>query len=334
MRQRCSVRAARPPRDGELIDHLSRRAVQLDRELVSADRYGGPPGQPALRRGDGRDGASTPTGGTRSRPRRRSRHLLGRPARSARPGGTRRARSGAVEGELFHRGAVEALVAGRGARHPALVALVRQGAACARDRAHPARRACLPLPAPADPRRRLRRAPQGAAAPTCTNGSRVLARASMAPSGRARRDSSVTTSSRPTATAPSSARRRASARGSRRRRRRGVGGAARAASRARSPGRREPARPGCQAPARREPRAARPVEPLQHRGRQPRADERVTGPARGGRRARGGPRRPREGCASPELADRARGLGRPARRLRSAADDPRGQLRDSRRSGR
>ena len=95
---------------------------------------------------------------------------------------------GSVEGQLFHRGAVEALATPAGARSMRqLVGARPQGARPARPRAA-AGRGRLPLPPPADPRRRLRRAPEGdpsgAARALRATGSRQRG----ARSGRARRD--------------------------------------------------------------------------------------------------------------------------------------------------
>ena len=93
---------------------------------------------------------------------------------------------GAVEGEVFHRGAVQALAPEETQVTPRLAALVRRQL-IRPDRAQFARRGRLPLPPPADPRRRLRRAPQshpGGAARAL----RRLAGAARRGAGRAGRD--------------------------------------------------------------------------------------------------------------------------------------------------
>ena len=110
---------------------------------------------------------------------------------------------GAVEGEVFHRGAVQALAPDEPQVTPRLAALVRHEL-IRPDRPQLAGEDALPLPPPPDPRRRLRRAPEGdpRRAPRAL---RRLARASTAPSSSSSTRSSATTSSRPTATAPSSA---------------------------------------------------------------------------------------------------------------------------------
>ena len=93
---------------------------------------------------------------------------------------------GAVEGEVFHRGAVQALAPEETQVTPRLAALVRRRADPARQGAVRAR-GRLPLPPPADPRRRLRRAPEsrpGGAARAL----RRLAGAARRRAGRAGRD--------------------------------------------------------------------------------------------------------------------------------------------------
>ena len=67
---------------------------------------------------------------------------------------------GAVEGELFHRGAVQALAPEETEVTPRLAALVRRELVRP-DRPLAPARGRLPLPPPPDPRRRLRRPPQG-----------------------------------------------------------------------------------------------------------------------------------------------------------------------------
>ena len=62
---------------------------------------------------------------------------------------------GAIEGEIFHRGAVQALAPEETQVTPRLAALVRKELIRS-DRPQLAGRGCLPLPPPADPRRRLR----------------------------------------------------------------------------------------------------------------------------------------------------------------------------------
>ena len=93
---------------------------------------------------------------------------------------------GAVEGQLFHRGAVEALAPDDGAGRRS-----DSWRSCARSSCVPtarsSRRGRLPLPPPADPRRRLRRAPQGRACRPARALRRLARRARRRP-GRARRD--------------------------------------------------------------------------------------------------------------------------------------------------
>ena len=93
---------------------------------------------------------------------------------------------GSVEGEIFHRGAVQALAPEETQVTTRLAALVRHQLVRP-DRAQLAGRRRLPLPPPADPRRRLRRAPQGGprrpARPL-----RRLARRARRRARRARRD--------------------------------------------------------------------------------------------------------------------------------------------------
>ena len=93
---------------------------------------------------------------------------------------------GSVEGELFHRGAVQALTPEEPQVTTRLAALVRRQL-IRTDRAQLRGRRRLPLPPPADSRRRLRRAPQGRpcrpARPL-----RRLARRARRRAGRARRD--------------------------------------------------------------------------------------------------------------------------------------------------
>ena len=122
---------------------------------------------------------------------------------------------GAVEGEVFHRGAVQALAPERAQVTPRLAALVRKelitpGPAAAR------RRGRLPLPPPADPRRRLRRAPEGGPR-RAARALRRLARGARRRARRARRDPRLP----PRAGLPLPRRARAA-----RRRRAGRGGAA------------------------------------------------------------------------------------------------------------
>ena len=77
---------------------------------------------------------------------------------------------GAVEGEIFHRGAVHALGPEETQVTTRLAALVRQEL-IRPERAAAPRRRRLPLPPPADPRRRLRRPAQGTSAPTSMSAS-------------------------------------------------------------------------------------------------------------------------------------------------------------------
>ena len=93
---------------------------------------------------------------------------------------------GSVEGEIFHRGAVQALAPRRRRSRPGSPALVRTAARPPRPRAAPGRRR-LPLPPPADPRRRLRRAPEGGPRRPA-RALRRLARRARPGSRRARRD--------------------------------------------------------------------------------------------------------------------------------------------------
>ena len=93
---------------------------------------------------------------------------------------------GAIEGEVFHRGAVQALSPERSAGHAALAALVRKEL-IRPDQAAARRRRRVPLPPPPDPRCRLRGAAEGgarrAARALCG-----LARATRRGARRARRD--------------------------------------------------------------------------------------------------------------------------------------------------
>ena len=78
---------------------------------------------------------------------------------------------GAVEGEVFHRGAVQALGARGSHVTPRLAALVRKGLILSRP-AQLAGRGRLPLPPPPDPRRCLRQPAEVDARPSCTSASR------------------------------------------------------------------------------------------------------------------------------------------------------------------
>ena len=77
---------------------------------------------------------------------------------------------GAIEGRIFHRGAVQALAPEEPQLTTRLTSLVRKELVRP-DTAAASRRGRLPLPPPADPRRRLRRAPEGYPRPDCTSGS-------------------------------------------------------------------------------------------------------------------------------------------------------------------
>ena len=92
---------------------------------------------------------------TRSSCRRRSRRCSRRASTSFRPAERAALERGAVEGQVFHRGAVAGARAGRPGRSRAPARARAQGARPA-DAGDAARRRCLPLPPPADPRRRLR----------------------------------------------------------------------------------------------------------------------------------------------------------------------------------
>ena len=111
---------------------------------------------------------------------------------------------GAVEGRVFHRGAVAALAPEEPTVDGRLITLVRKDLVRPEPTVFAGRRR-LPLPAPADPRRRLRGAAEGRAG----RAARALRRPgsrSTAPSSSSSTRSSATTSSRRTATAPSSGR--------------------------------------------------------------------------------------------------------------------------------
>ena len=92
---------------------------------------------------------------------------------------------GAVEGEIFHRGAVQALSDGRPVT-PRLASLVRKGLIRPDTAQLPGERR-LPLPPPADPRRRLRRPAEGDESRAARALGR-LARAERRRPGRAGRD--------------------------------------------------------------------------------------------------------------------------------------------------
>ena len=173
------ARAARRREPIELLDIPAMLDVEL-RERITARRRG----QPAFLHRDGRAGARSPR--ARSPCRRRCRRFSPRGSTSSRPESARVLERGAVEGEVFHRGAVQALCRRRAAVSPRLASLVRKehrpsrhGAAC--------RRGGLPLPAPPDPGRRLRRAPEGGASRAARALCR-LARAETRRHGRAGRD--------------------------------------------------------------------------------------------------------------------------------------------------
>ncbi len=93
---------------------------------------------------------------------------------------------GAIEGEIFHRGAVQALAPDETQVTPRLAALVRKEL-IRPDRAAARRRGRLPLPPPPDPRRRLRRAAESdpRRAPRAL---RILAGAARGRARRAGRD--------------------------------------------------------------------------------------------------------------------------------------------------
>ena len=136
--------------------------------------------------------------------RRRSRHCSPRGSTSSTTDERAVIERAAVEGKVFYEGAVvDARAGGPRAARRRVARLARpQGA----DPARPAEswRADLPLPAPADPRRRLRLDPEGGAR-RAARALRRLARARARATGRrSTRRWSATTSSRPTATGPSS----------------------------------------------------------------------------------------------------------------------------------
>ena len=153
---------------------------------------------------------------------------------------------GAVEGEIFHRGAVQAL-SDNGQVTPRLASLVRKGLIRPDTGAAP-RRGRLPLPPPADPRRRLRRPAQGDQS-RAARALRRLARTARRRSRRAGRDPRLP----PRAGSPLQGRARAARSGARR--------AGRRAARRRRPpralaGRRSRGRPAARAGARADPAAA------------------------------------------------------------------------------
>ena len=172
------------------------------------------------RAGPARAGSSRPPAETRSSSRRCSRWCRGaaatsrcrrRSRRCSPPASTSSTAAergvlerGAVEGQVFHRGAVAALApAATRRRRPAGRARA-QGARSARDAAAAGRRR-LPVPPPADPRRRLRGAAEGDAR-RAARALRRLARGARRARWSSSTRSSATTSSRRTATEPSSAR--------------------------------------------------------------------------------------------------------------------------------
>ena len=91
----------------------------------------------------------------------------------------------------------------RGSRRPVAAPRARPQGARPSERRDAARRRRVPLPAPADPRRRLRRAPEGRAS-RAARALRGLARATRARISSSSTRSSATTWSRPPVTAPSS----------------------------------------------------------------------------------------------------------------------------------
>ena len=107
---------------------------------------------------------------------------------------------GAVEGEVFHRGAVQALAPDETEVLPRLTALVRHELIRPERPQLPGEDA-LPLPPPADPRRRLRRPAEGRSRRPAP----PLRRLARGQDGRSSSwtSSSATTSSRPPATRPS-----------------------------------------------------------------------------------------------------------------------------------
>ena len=110
---------------------------------------------------------------------------------------------GAVEGQVFHRGAVQRAGAGaRARRRPRPPSVARPQGGDPAGSGDVRRRRGVPLPAPPDPRRRLRLAARRRRAPSCTSGSPTGSSGTRRSSSRTR--SSATTSSAPTATEPSS----------------------------------------------------------------------------------------------------------------------------------
>ena len=109
-----------PDETAELVDALGRAASS--EELRRPDP-GGRRRQPAVRRGDGRDGSRERR--AKSRCRRRSRHCSPRGSTSSAPAERDVLERGAVEGQVFHRTAVAALADG-GPVDGELVALVRK----------------------------------------------------------------------------------------------------------------------------------------------------------------------------------------------------------------
>ena len=106
---------------------------------------------------------------------------------------------GSIEGRVFHRGAVAGARAGRDAGASAADRARAQGARPARPGAASGR-GRLPLPPPADPRRRLRRVAEGDARGPA-RALRGLARRSTEPTSSSSTRSSATTSSRRLGTA-------------------------------------------------------------------------------------------------------------------------------------
>ena len=159
--------------------------------------------QPAVRRGDAGDGRR---GGRRGRRPADAAGAARRAPRPARAGRAQRARAGAIEGEIFHRGAVQALAPEETQVTPRLAALVRK------ELIRPDR----PQLAGEDGfrfRHLLIRdaAYDGAArrrpAPSCTSASQP-GWSSAGPSSSSWTSCSATTSNRPAATAASSGRSR------------------------------------------------------------------------------------------------------------------------------
>ena len=113
--------------------------------------------EPAVRHRDGGDGCGEPR--ARSLSRRPCEALLAARLDQLEGGERSVLERGAVEGEIFHRGAVQALSEG-GHVTPRLASLVRKGL-IRPDEGADSGGGRVPLPPPADPGHRLRRAAQG-----------------------------------------------------------------------------------------------------------------------------------------------------------------------------